>query len=121
MKTRFVSRGVVLAFGALLFLPPLAGCSPQTNKAVAHDIKTTTSDAATSAGTAITDSSITTAVKAKILVTKGLDSLDIHVLTRNGVVYLTGMVEQASQIPLAGAVAWEASGVKGVVNNLKAF
>lgn len=111
--------GPMLLCVVLLLL--MAGCSHQTNKAVAQDIKTTTSSVVSSAGEVMEDSSITTAVKAKILVTKGLDSLDISVQTRNGVVYLTGMVEHPSQAALAGQVASEVKGVKSIVNNLKTF
>lgn len=66
----------------------------------------------------VEDSAITTKVKAKILVTKGLESFDIHVKTEQGVVTLSGKVEKADEIALAEKVARETKGVKGVVNSL---
>lgn len=66
----------------------------------------------------VEDSALTTKVKAKILATKGLDSLDIHVKTEQGVVTLSGKVKNADEIGLAEKVACETKGVKKVVNNL---
>lgn len=73
-----------------------------------------------SVGEYIDDSAITGSVKTKFLGQKGLDSLDISVSTNNGVVTLTGDVDNAAQIPLAESVAKQADGVRNVVNNLKA-
>lgn len=117
--TGFLPTAFLLA--ASLLLLPLTGCSSKTNKAVAHDIKTTAGNAASATGEAIEDSSITTAVKTKILMTKGLDSLDISVETQRGVVYLTGMVNKPAQILLAGKTAAEVNGVQRVVNNLHTY
>lgn len=66
----------------------------------------------------VEDSAVTAKVKAKILVTKSLESLDIHVKTEQGVVTLSGKVEKAEDIALAGKVAHEVKGVKKVVNKL---
>lgn len=69
-------------------------------------------------GDYIDDAAITTVVKGKFLGQKGLDSLDISVKTNQGVVTLSGEVENASQIGLAENVAMEADGVKSIVNKL---
>lgn len=79
---------------------------------------TVTSDGSGSVSGYIDDASITTVVKGKFLGQKGLDSLDIGVETTNGVVTLTGQVENQAQIGLAEGVAKEADGVRRVVNHL---
>lgn len=66
----------------------------------------------------IEDADISAKVKTKILATKGLDSLDIHVKTDDGVVTLSGKVKKVAEIELAGKVAHEVKGVKKVVNML---
>lgn len=66
----------------------------------------------------IDDAGTTALVKGKILGQSGLDSLDISVETANGVVTLTGEVDNKSQVELAGQVAEEAKGVRNVVNKL---
>lgn len=78
----------------------------------------TVSDSSGSVGGYIDDAAITTVVKGKFLGQKGLDSLDISVKTNEGVVTLTGEVENASQIGLAENVAMEADGVRSIVNKL---
>ena len=83
-----------------------------------NDSLTVSSSGSESVGGYIDDASITTVVKGKFLGQKGLDSLDISVETTNGVVTLTGEVENAAQIGLAEGVAKEADGVKKVVNHL---
>lgn len=69
-------------------------------------------------GSYIDDASITTVVKGKLLGQSGLDSMDISVETTNGIVTLTGEVENSAQIGLAEGVSKEADGVKQVVNHL---
>lgn len=65
------------------------------------------------------DSAITTKVKSKLLVTKGLPSTAISVETYEGEVQLSGFVEDKAQITAAGKVAAGVSGVKKVDNGLK--
>lgn len=69
-------------------------------------------------GQYIDDASITTVVKGKFLGQKGLDSMDISVETADGVVTLTGEVDNPAQVSLAEGVAKEADGVKAVVNKI---
>jgi hyperosmotically inducible protein len=71
-----------------------------------------------SIGAYIDDASITTMVKGRFIGQSGLDSMDISVETTNGVVTLTGEVENRGQIDLAGGVAKNANGVRVVVNHL---
>ena len=64
------------------------------------------------------DSKVTAQVKGQLLGQKGIDSLDIKVVTENGVVTLSGDVDEQSQISLAESVARKVDGVVSVVNNL---
>lgn len=64
------------------------------------------------------DSKITALVKGQLLTQKGIDSLDIKVVTENGIVTLSGEVEELSQISLAESVARKVDGVLSVVNRL---
>lgn len=69
-------------------------------------------------GEYIDDASITAVIKGKFLGQSGLDSMDISVETNDGVVTLTGEVDNRAQIGLAEGVAKEADGVKRIVNHL---
>jgi hyperosmotically inducible protein len=64
------------------------------------------------------DAAITAEVKAKFLVEKGLDSLDVKVETKQGVVTLRGQVVKKSQAKLAEKVARAIKGVRGVKNKI---
>jgi hypothetical protein len=64
------------------------------------------------------DSAITTAVKAKFLAQKGLDSLDLKVKTDKGIVTLRGQVHTPAQAKLAEKTAYEVDGVRGVTNKI---
>ena len=74
--------------------------------------------AASKAKTYVSDSAITTELKAKFLAEKGLDSLDIKVATTNGVVTLRGQVEKEYQSGLAEKIARGTKGVRGVNNKI---
>ncbi len=77
--------------------------------------------AATSVGTQIDDSVITTKVKTALLSDPDIKSLDIKTETRKGEVQLSGFVDNQSQIDRAMAVTRMVEGVKAVDNkvNLK--
>lgn len=64
------------------------------------------------------DAGITAKVKAKFVGQKGLDSLDIKVVTVDGTVTLMGDVDNSSQIGLAESTAKEVDGVTKVDNKL---
>lgn len=64
------------------------------------------------------DSKITALVKGQLLTQKGIDSLEIKVVTENGIVTLSGEVDEKSQISLAESVARKVDGVVSVVNRL---
>ncbi len=69
-------------------------------------------------GEYLDDAGVTAKVKAKFVGQKGLDSLDIKVVTVNGKVTLMGDVDNSSQVGLAESVAKEVDGVRQVDNQL---
>jgi osmotically-inducible protein OsmY len=72
-----------------------------------------------SAGTNIDDTTITASVKAKLVADKAANLTRVDVDTNNGTVYLNGTVGSAEQKVKAEQLAWQATGVKSVVNNLQ--
>lgn len=67
----------------------------------------------------VTDTTITTKVKAKFVEDKTVSATDIHVKTVNGVVQLTGNAKSKDESSKAAELAREVSGVKSVKNNIK--
>ena len=72
----------------------------------------------TTVGEKIDDGIITTKVKGALVAESGIDSGDIAVVTRDGVVQLSGFVKDQAQIDRAVQVARSAEGVKDVMNEL---
>lgn len=72
----------------------------------------------TTVGEKIDDGIITTKVKAALIAESGLNSTDISTVTRDGVVQLSGFVDNQAQIDRAGEIARGVEGVKSVVNEL---
>jgi hyperosmotically inducible protein len=72
-----------------------------------------------SAGTNIDDAGITASVKSKLVADKAANLTRVDVDTNNGTVYLNGTVDSAEQKAKAEQLAWQAKGVKSVVNNLQ--
>ncbi len=67
------------------------------------------------------DSWITTQVKSKLLITKGIKSINYNVETVNGVVYLIGLAENADELDKATLVASTIKGVKKVVSHVRLY
>ena len=87
--------------------------------AMAHDVKAGTAvDTKTTAYAQsrkpVSDTWITTKVKADLLVTEEVKGLDINVSTTNGVVTLAGLLDSQAQHHKAIAVAKAIKGVKSV-------
>lgn len=82
----------------------LSGCRAATGK---------------STGQSIDDASITASVKSKLVADKVSHLTRVDVDTNNGTVYLNGTVETPEQKTRAERLAWEAKGVRSVVNNLQ--
>ena len=78
---------------------------------------------AQAAGHAIGDASanarVTAAIKAKLLAEPGLSSLQIHVVTTDGLVTLAGRVENLDQLSRTVKLAMETDGVIKVISTLQ--
>ncbi|MDR3386667.1 MAG: BON domain-containing protein [Rudaea sp.] len=61
-----------------------------------------------------TDTWITTKVKTELMTTKGIPSTDISVTTTNGVVTLSGVLDNKAQVQKSVAVAKSVKGVRNV-------
>jgi hyperosmotically inducible periplasmic protein len=88
----------------LVMLSALAGCHTMTGK---------------TAGENIDDATITASVKTKLVAEKASNLTRVDVDTNRGTVYLNGSVDTAEQKARAEQLAWQAKGVKAVVNNLQ--
>ena len=71
------------------------------------------------AGAVVDDTAITASVKAKLVADKPANLTRVDVDTNQGTVYLNGMVDSPEQRARAEHLAWQANGVKSVVNNLQ--
>jgi len=98
-----MERGVRFV-AVLLVMLSLVACSSTTGK---------------TAGENIDDATITAAVKAKLVADKPANLTRVDVDTNNATVYLNGVVESPEQKARAEQLAWQAKGVKSVVNNLQ--
>jgi hyperosmotically inducible protein len=99
-----IGRTVKAMVIMLAVLSVLAGCSSTTGK---------------SAGTVVDDATITASVKSKLVAEKASNLTRVDVDTNNGTVYLNGTVETPEHKTRAEQLAWQAGGVKNVVNNLQ--
>lgn len=97
---RMLTGVTVAAVGLAL----LAGCQSMTGK---------------SAGTVVDDTTITASVKSKLVADKPSNLMRVDVDTNNGTVYLNGTVDSPEHKARAEQLAWQANGVKTVVNNLQ--
>jgi len=68
--------------------------------------------------TRTTDSGITSVVHASLEANDKVKARQVDVETREGTVYLTGVVDTEDARREAGRVAWRTEGVRGVVNDL---
>jgi osmotically-inducible protein OsmY len=82
-------------------------------------IPTQTPYASDSVKQAVSDSAITTNIKAKYIADDRIKSLKIHVETINGIVILTGRVPNVSVEEHAISIAKNTEGVKEVASKLK--
>lgn len=110
MKSRFETPALTAALAGLL-VASLAGCG-KTDNNVAKAVPATT------VGTDIDDSVVTSSVKAALLADRDVKSFDLKVETRKGEVLLSGFVDNQAQMDRATAVTHTVSGVKSIQNNL---
>jgi hyperosmotically inducible protein len=71
------------------------------------------------AGTFVDDSYLTSAIKTKLLATPGINSFDLHVVTKDQVVTLSGTVPTDALRDQAIAVVKTVDGVKDVVSDIE--
>jgi hyperosmotically inducible protein len=100
--------GVALTLGVAL---ASAGCNRQEATPVAG-----MAPSATTVGTEIDDTVVTTRVKSALLADQDVKGFEIKVETRKGMVQLSGFVDNQAQVERAIGVARAAEGVKGVEN-----
>jgi hyperosmotically inducible periplasmic protein len=123
MDARSRMRTTILA--ALVAGPFLAGCGDHsTNSAGARldrsmdKIATATQSGAADAASSVDDAAITAKVKAAVLAEPGLRTLEIDVDTNDGVVTLSGVVDNPTLKERAALVAQGVGGVRSVRDNL---
>ncbi len=80
------------------------GCSRITGRTASHQVD---------------DATITQAVKGKLVADSASSLSRVDVDTNRGTVYLNGTVQTPEQKAKAEELAWQATGVKSVVNNLQ--
>ena len=90
------------------------GTVEQTAHAEGDDI----SGKVETAGEAITDAAITSAVKTQFLADPGISGLKIDVDTNYGVVVLSGNVKSQAEANRASSIARQSRGVETVINQL---
>lgn len=110
MKSRFETLALTAALASLL-VASLAGCG-RTDDNLAKTVPATT------VGTDIDDSVVTSSVKAALLADPDVKSFDLKVETRKGEVLLSGFVDNQAQMDRATAATHTVSGVKSIQNNL---
>lgn len=71
-----------------------------------------------SVGAYVDDAAITTAVKARYVENKDVDTLSIKVETLNGTVMLSGFAKNSQEKTTAETLAWKVNGVKSVKNEI---
>ncbi len=89
---------------AALVLTLLSGCMATTGETL---------------GEYVDDTSITTAVKAKLAADNSQTLTRVGVETVRGTVHLTGIVDSREARQRAGDLAGQVKGVRGVVNNIQ--
>ena len=72
-----------------------------------------------SAVASVDDSAITASVKTKLVADRASNLTRVDVDTSRGTLYLAGSVDSAEHRTRAEQIAWQANGVKGVVNHLQ--
>lgn len=116
---RINRKFVVVAATFAAVSVPLAGCDDRQEDPYNSSANTSTgTDTSTTAGTELNDTLITTKVKTALLADSDISGLDVQVETRNGVVQLSGFVDNQSQIDRAVAATRDVEGVRSVENNI---
>ncbi|KPD22380.1 MULTISPECIES: BON domain-containing protein [Idiomarina] len=91
----------------------------QETEEKAKEAKSYTEQKAKDAGEYVDDAVITTKVKAVIFEDDNLSSMDINVETNNGIVQLSGFVDDEADIDTAENLAATVKGVKDIENDIQ--
>ncbi|MGM7318720.1 BON domain-containing protein [Idiomarina sp. ST10R2A5] len=91
----------------------------QETEEKAKEAKSYTEQKAKDAGEYVDDAVITTKVKAVIFEDDNLSSMDINVETNNGIVQLSGFVDDEANIDTAENLAATVKGVKDIENDIQ--
>jgi hyperosmotically inducible protein len=126
-KHRILAIIPAMAFSIGLAIPALAqdtsASAPVPASTSMHRAGENTEGAVKNAyvgtATALTDTKITTKIKAAFATGKGIDSNDIHVKTTAGVVTLGGEVRNSHMAARLVAIAKNTEGVRAVTNDLR--
>ena len=125
-KNRILTIAAAMVLGIGIALPVFAQeTTSSSNPSASTSMSQAGSDTASAAKnayhgtvTAISDTSITAAVKTSLAAAKDLRSGQIHVTTTAGVVTLEGVVHDSGVVARAEKIARDASGVQDVKNEL---
>jgi hypothetical protein len=90
------------------------------NRADRQEVRTEGREATATAGQAVDNAALTTRVKSKLLADDQVKGTQINVDSENGVVTLTGTVDNPEHVRRAEELAREVDGVQRVQNNLAA-
>ena len=123
-KNKILALVQAVVLGIWLALPAFGqntgGTSASTSMHQAgEDTESAAKNAYHGTATALDDTRITTEVKIDLAAAKDLRSGQIHVTTTAGVVTLRGTVHDSAVASRAEAIARNASGVRGVKNDLR--
>ncbi len=94
----------------------VTGC----NRSDMAQADSTASSTVKSVENGVTDTVVTTKVKTALLKNQDTKNLDVHVETHQGIVQLTGSVDNQAQSDTALVVARAVEGVRSVENNITA-
>jgi osmotically-inducible protein OsmY len=86
---------------------------------VNNELTVSTEPAPRTTGEVIDDASVTAEVKADLLVHHATSAIDTKIITRDGVVTLTGTAKNQAEKDLTTKLASDIRGVKSVVNNME--
>lgn len=113
MTLRKLTHTALLATG-LTALVLISACGKKTEPAAAMDPPTDN----TTLGSQVDDAVVTSSVKSALLADPAINSFDLQVETRNGIVQLSGFVNDETQIAKALEITHAVAGVKTVENGV---
>ena len=111
-------RSIILVIG-LVFLSIVYGCSPAGVLASGGTTTMVVAEGDKSLGTAVDDATIKLNISRKLLTSENNLFRDIDTSVIEGIVLLTGIVENQEKRIEAVKIVWEVDGVKEVINEIE--